>query len=187
MTNWKEPLLITPRQYTCGHCQTYVSATFGYVYKGTGYSISLCPQCDRPTFFDDKKVLKIPGNIPGNYVGYLPADIQNLYLEARKSCGAGAYTASVLASRKLLMNISVSRGERENLKFIDYVNYLDNQHYIPPNAKGWVDHIRKKRNEATHEIALMSKADAEEFIEFSEMLLRFIYEFPARVPPPSKK
>jgi hypothetical protein len=46
-----------------------------------------------------------------------------------------------------------------------------------------VDHIRKKGNEATHEIALMGQADAEELIGFTEMLLKFIYEFPARVPP----
>jgi hypothetical protein len=48
-----------------------------------------------------------------------------------------------------------------------------------------VDHIRTKGNEATHEIVLMTKADAEELIAFTEMLLKFVYEFPAKVP--SKK
>ena len=52
----------------------------------------------------------------------------------------------------------------------------------PPNGKGWVDHIRKKGNEAAHEIVLMTKADADELIVFSEMLLKFVYEFPNRVP-----
>jgi hypothetical protein len=45
-----------------------------------------------------------------------------------------------------------------------------------------VDHIRRKGNEATHEIALMSQQDAEELVGFSEMLLKFVYEFPNRVP-----
>jgi hypothetical protein len=36
----------------------------------------------------------------------------------------------------------------------------------------------------THEIALMMKTDAEELIAFTEMLLKFIYEFPSRVPGP---
>ena len=49
-----------------------------------------------------------------------------------------------------------------------------------------MDHIRKKGNEANHEIRLMKKADAEELISFSEMLLKFIYEFPQRVPKASK-
>ena len=60
--------------------------------------------------------------------------------------------------------------------------YLADNGYVPPNGRGWVDHIRKKGNEATHEIALMQQGDAEELISFVEMLLKFIYEFPARVP-----
>ena len=81
------------------------------------------------------------------------------------------------------MNIAVQQGATEGLKFIEYVDFLAANGFIPPNGKGWVDHIRKKGHEATHEIALMVQADAEELISFSEMLLKFIYEFPSRVPP----
>ncbi len=80
------------------------------------------------------------------------------------------------------MNIAVAQGAAENLRFIEYVDYLATAGYIPPNGRGWVDHIRRKGNEATHEIALMSSSDATELLAFSEMLLKFIYEFPARVP-----
>jgi hypothetical protein len=44
---------------------------------------------------------------------------------------------------------------------------------------------RQKGNEATLEIHVMSRADAEELISFVEMLLKFIYEFPAKVPQPA--
>ena len=81
------------------------------------------------------------------------------------------------------MNVAVSQGADEGLSFVQYVDYLAKAGYIPPNGKGWVDHIRKKGNEATHEIALMAQADAEELIAFAEMLLKFVFEFPARVPP----
>jgi hypothetical protein len=80
------------------------------------------------------------------------------------------------------MNIAVAQGATEGLKFIEYVNHLADKGYIPPNGRGWVDHIRKKGNEATHEIALMTQADAEELLAFTEMLLKFVYEFPSRVP-----
>ena len=53
---------------------------------------------------------------------------------------------------------------------------------VPPNGKVWVDHIRNKGNEATHEIRLMAPEDAAELISFSEMLLKFVFEFPAKVP-----
>ena len=84
----------------------------------------------------------------------------------------------------MLMNIAVAQGAGEGLKFIEYVEYLAANGFIPPNGRAWVDHIRRKGNEATHEIALMKKVDAEELIAFVEMLLKFVYEFPARVPGP---
>ena len=81
------------------------------------------------------------------------------------------------------MSIAVAQSAPEGKKFIEYVEYLADNGYVPPNGKGWVDHIRKRGNEANHEINLMSRADAEELISFSEMLLKFIYEFPARIQP----
>lgn len=82
----------------------------------------------------------------------------------------------------MLMNIAVHQGAEEGLKFIQYVDYLADKGFVPPNGKHWVDHIRKKGNEATHEIAIMSEQDAKDLISFIEMLLRFIYEFPSMVP-----
>ncbi len=82
------------------------------------------------------------------------------------------------------MNIAVEQGASDGLRFIEYVEYLANNGFIPPNGRTWVDHIRRKGNEATHEIALMTQADAEELVAFVEMLLKFVYEFPARVPGP---
>ncbi|UQQ31890.1 DUF4145 domain-containing protein [Enterobacter bugandensis] len=82
----------------------------------------------------------------------------------------------------MLMNIAVNQGAKEGLKFIEYVTYLSDNGYTPPNGKHWVDHIRKKGNEATHEITVMSENDAKELIVFIEMLLRFIFEFPSMVP-----
>ena len=75
------------------------------------------------------------------------------------------------------MNIAVQKKASGNLKFIEYVEYLSDQGYVPPDGKSWVDNIRQKGNEATHEIKLMDKKDAEDLVVFSEMLLKFIYEF----------
>ncbi len=79
------------------------------------------------------------------------------------------------------MNIAVAKSAEQGLNFSDYVQFLSDKGYVPPDGKEWVDHIRTKGNEATHEIALMTKDDAEDLITFSEMLLRFIFEFPSRI------
>ena len=80
------------------------------------------------------------------------------------------------------MHIAVENEAAKGKSFLHYVKYLSDKGYVPPNGKGWVDLIRKKGNEANHEINLMSKDDAEQLISFLEMLLKFIYEFPAKVP-----
>src|SRR5262249_12971361 len=94
-----------------------------------------------------------------------------------------AFTAAVLLCRKILMNIAVSKGASEGQQFIEYVEYLEKKGYVPPDGKQWVDHIRQKGNEATHQIKPMWRPDGEDLIRFTEMLLRFVYEFPARLPP----
>jgi hypothetical protein len=114
----------------------------------------------------------------------VPEALNALYEEARRCTSQNCFTAAVLVCRKMLMNIAVQEGAAEGLKFIEYVTHLSDHGYVPPNGKHWVDHIRKKGNEATHEIALMSENDARELLGFVEMLLRFIYELPKMVPQP---
>jgi hypothetical protein len=92
--------------------------------------------------------------------------IASLYDEARTCCSASAFTAAVLILRKLLMNVSVNLGAPEGKSFVAYVEYLADAGYVPPNGKGWVDHIRKKGNEANHEIKLMGEAEAKAWSRF---------------------
>ena len=180
---WTNLANIPPRSYTCGHCGNRVGAHTGWhvnTEPPENVSIHICPLCSKPSLFLFAK--QYPGVSPGSAVSNLPTDVASLYDEARSALSAGAATAAVLACRKLLMNIAVTQGAATGLSFVAYVEYLATAGYIPPNGRGWVDHIRKRGNEATHEIALMSVSDAVELITFSEMLLKFIYEFPARVP-----
>ena len=179
---WNNSYGLGPRRFTCGHCGNLVASVVGYVHDTGQQFIYVCPNCDNPTFYNAKQE-PLPGVAFGNSVLHLPPTIESLYMEARRCTSASAYTASVLLSRKLLMNIGVAQGAEEGKPFIFYVEYLASNGYVPPNGKGWVDHIRKKGNEATHEIILMSDTDAKDLISFAEMLLKFIYEFPNRVPP----
>jgi hypothetical protein len=95
-----------------------------------------------------------------------PEDVDAAYGEARDALAAGAPTASVLISRKVLMHIAVDKGAEAGRTFAEYVDYLADNHFVPPGGRGWVDHIRSKGNEATHEIPRASDADATQLIEF---------------------
>ena len=113
---------------------------------------------------------------------HLPGDVENLYDEARKCLSVSSYTSAVMSCRKLLMHIAVEKGADENQKFIDYIDWLQEKNYIPPDGRHWVDYIRQKGNEANHEILLIGKEDAESLIKFLGMLMKFIYEFPSLIP-----
>jgi len=81
------------------------------------------------------------------------------------------------------MHIAVDREASADLTFIEYVTHLADKGYVPPDGRDWVDHIRLKGNEANHEIVIMSAEEAARLIIFSEMLLKFVYEFKTLLPP----
>mgnify|MGYP001047225770 CR=1 FL=1 len=182
--NYQYLQILDTKSFNCGYCGDKVSSNKGYKIgqhnDGSGRQVGgvyICPSCQGPTFFTLNN-LQIPGGKVGSKVKYLPDNLSQLYEEARNCVVNDCNTAAVLLSRKMLMHIAVEVGAEEGLKFIEYVNYLSEKGYIPPNGRHWIDHIRKKGNEANHEIVLMSQQHASELLFFIEMLLRFIYEFP---------
>jgi Domain of unknown function (DUF4145) len=179
---WQNSTTQPSKSYTCGFCSNLVASSQGYVAadtRGRG-RIYVCPHCDNPTYFVGDS--QFPGVAPGAEVAHLPKHVEALYKEARQCTAAGASTGAVLCARKLLMNIAVEHGAPEGQSFVAYIEFLAQSGFIPPNGRAWVDHIRAKGNEATHEIVAISHADAEQLITLAEMLLKFIFEFPNRVP-----
>jgi hypothetical protein len=179
--SWSTANAIDRKTYTCGHCARLVTSVAGWA-DGAD-RIYVCPGCRKPTFFaGGTGAVPIPAAPYGGDVEHLPSDIAKLYREARDCVGVGACTAGVLTCRKLLMNLAVAQGAAQGDSFVAYVEYLADQGFVPPNGRGWVDMIRSKGNEANHEIRLMSEGDAKQLITFLEMLLKFIFEFPAKIP-----
>jgi hypothetical protein len=178
---WNGITGMTSRTFVCGFCGYSVASSLGFFESPLGFQIYICTHCNQPTYFD-RSGNPTPGVAPGVDVDNVPEELNLLYKEARDCVAIGSHTAAVLVCRKILMNIAVEKEAKAGESFVSYVEYLAEAGYVPPNGKGWVDHIRKKGNEANHEVSIMSKADAKELITFIEMLLKFIYEFPARVP-----
>jgi len=176
----------TGTSYHCGYCGNNVGPSSYYHLEFSGISgvsigIYICPTCNRPTYLNEHTNEQYPGPPYGNEISYLPEDIEQLYKEAKGCIKINAYTSSVLSCRKLLMNVSVSKGAESGKSFASYVTFLVEKNFVPPESEDWVDHIRKKGNEATHEIPSISKDDAVELLDFTEMLLRFVYEMPGRM------
>jgi hypothetical protein len=183
---WKNPQQVKVYKFVCGYCGQNVASEKGWEANqehnnNNGAQILLCPNCSGPTFFSYRGD-RMPAAAMGAAVaGISEPSVEQLYREARRATAAGCNTAAVLCCRKLLMHIAVAKGASEGENFVAYVEFLSDKHYVPPDAKEWVDHIRKRGNEANHEINMMKEEDAAELIAFVEMLLKLIYEFPAAI------
>jgi len=182
---WYSPRSIVNQSFKCGYCGDKVSSDRGYPInqkntippqRGGAY---ICPNCQGITFFTPTGD-QYPAPSIGKTVDGLPPDVEELYEEARRCSTVSCFTAAVMCSRKLLMNLAVEKGAQEGKTYSEYVDFLSSKGFIPPDSKDWVDHIRSKGNEANHEIRSASQEDAKTLVGFVEMLLRFIYEFPAQ-------
>ena len=167
--------------YTCGYCNIAVAGLVVAHYPNIGRPDTvwvLCPSCDRGSVIVRGTVCPQP--LMGSPVDGLPPGLCEIYDEAKKSFSTGSYTACELLCRKILMHVAVNKGADENQKFVQYVDYLEQQHYITHHNKKWADLVRENGNHAAHEIAPPSKERAESTLEFTAYLLKTVYEMAQR-------
>lgn len=183
---WENIKSVSSKSFDCGYCGHSVASDKAFTGNWSDGRIGktvyqyICHHCHRPTFIDENGN-QTPQKTFGKSVPHITdTDIQALYKEARACYSADAFTASAMVCRKLLMNLAVSKGAKENQSFKQYVDYLETNNFIPNGTKDWVDAIRTQGNEATHEISISTQEQAEEILSFAEMLLRLIYEFPSK-------
>ena len=183
---WQNLSTIEEFSYTCGYCGMKTGVNVGYQVGKKTHRIYICGGCKRPSFFevdrDYGEVFQTPAPAYGDDLQNLSQEIEQLYNQARRCIQAGAYTGCILICRKILMHVAVEEGAKPGESFLSYVTYLETNNYITPKAKGWVDYIREKGNQENHEVGLSSLEDATLLIDFTSMLLRNVYDFPARVP-----
>ena len=185
-TMWLDSTNLSSLKYQCGYCGNNIASEKGYVRQfwnprgNQSELIYICHVCDGPTYFklDGSQYPGVP--LGASVAGIDDKHVSDLYEEARRSASVAAYTATAMACRKILMNIAVAKGAAEGLKFVQYVEYLAKEGFLPPGSEDWVDHIRSMGNDANHKIKLISKEDAESLLYFTEELLKIIYAIPAR-------
>ncbi|MDD6271984.1 MAG: DUF4145 domain-containing protein [bacterium] len=181
---WKNTSELDSKSFICGYCGEKISSNVGYYLTDWSSSgkpnkrgyIYICHNCNYPTYIDWNN--QVPMYKYGkSFSEKIFPDEKTFYLydEVRNCYKASAFSSCVLSARKLLMHIAVDCGAEEGKKFIEYVDFLDKNNYIPKNCKSWVDIIRNKGNEATHEIVIFNETDAKQIINFLEIIINVIY------------
>ncbi|WFO98103.1 DUF4145 domain-containing protein [Bacillus subtilis] len=191
---WIDVDRMESNKYKCAYCDALVASDLGITCERELPSkplgkVLICPHCNRPTFLeysdydddDDVYVKQFPSPQYRTKIDYLPVEIDNAYNEIRNCMSNQSYTAVVLLARKLLMNIAVDSGAKEGKKFIEYIDYLEEEGFIPKNGREWVDVIRQAGNIATHKIPSVDSKTAHDVLSFLEFLLRIKYEMPGKM------
>ena len=187
--NWDNIGTLVSISYVCGHCGESISSNSGYYGKYSNgqvpVAIYICHSCSKPTFYSFENSYQVPGSPFGAPVKHIQSkEVETLYEEARNCMSVNAVTAVALCLRKLLMNLAVAEGAQEGISFVQYINYLEQEGFVTPKNKAWVDYIRKMGNMATHEIKVVNREEAEQLVLFCEMLLKSNIEYPASLPTP---
>lgn len=189
---WEHAKTVTGIRYTCGFCDSKAAPSQGYsAYEsavGQGGDIYICSHCGCPTFFHARIGKQFPSPLGGEDVKHITEKlVEEVYTEARSCMSVNSFTAATLLCRKILMTVAVANDAPHNQTFVTYVDYLVKNGFVPPNGKTWVDAIRTKGNEATHEIPQIAKEDAERIMVFTTHLLKFNYELAGMAAPPPPK
>lgn len=194
---WRDTIKLSPYSYTCPYCSNIVSSNEGYYFTFTANhpdtgrlvlrsgDIYICPHCKNPTLINGD--VQFPGISGVKPIKHLPPLVSPLYEEARTCMSNGCFTATVMLCRKIIMNTAVENGAKGNLRFIEYVNYLDEEHLFHRKCKPLLDKIKTKGNEANHEIEQVSQADASLIMQLTYQMLLYIYEIPGELEDANKE
>ena len=107
-----------------------------------------------------------------------PSELGQLFEEASRSFAAGAYTASAMVSRKLLMVIAVREGATDGKSFVEYVKFIMDGDLVNAKSKEAIDRIRTIGNDANHQVKIVSREDARRALSITTYMLNAIYALP---------
>lgn len=179
-TKWENVEKIKSKDFICWNCGNEIASNIGYVsiddrnYMKAG--IYICHKCNSPNVFDVDgypiKNIKI-----GKYIKDLPVDIKKIYEEARECLSVGAYTATIMLLRKILMAVAVLEGAEENKSFKYYLEYLCKERLVHRKQTKQAENVKDLGNDANHKIECRTKQEAEMLFNFVQQFLITNYEF----------
>jgi len=198
--SWSNYSDIESTDYKCAYCDREIASQKGF--PGVFYThavgkrvehqayIFICHHCTFPTLIIPWEEFQKPESKYGDNVSGIPdTNVKTLYDEARTCMSINAFTAVAMCCRIILMHVSVALGADKDKHFKYYVDYLNENGYIVKGHEDVVNFIKDQGNIANHQINLVSKKIAALMIDFTEMMLKNIYEGPSKltIPEPEDK
>jgi len=177
-SSWHNTVNLSNKSFICWNCNNGVASNSGYKThkESSTKKIFICPHCGAPNIYDiNGKTPLSP--LPGKDIEKLPENLNEIYNEIRTCMQNNSFTAAIMLMRKIIMNIAVHEGADKNLKFVQYVDYLCDNGIVHKKSKKKAESVKNLGNDANHEIESRTKEEAQNCLEFIELLLMANYEF----------
>jgi hypothetical protein len=172
------------RHYECGACGR---STHGRVLASLAPSASreitwaIC-SCEKqePTILIKKLGVTTQWPAPKEFSAgeKWPTALAKLFEEATAAYAAGAYTASAMVARKILMACACDKGDVDGKTFVQYVDFITTTVLSFADAKTSIDAIRSIGNDANHDIAFVDRPNARRALNIIRYMLDAIYSLP---------
>lgn len=168
--------------WSCGVQTTLLTALHGIRTDGTTIMFGICACPKQEPMLVTRNLagtsLQAPPGQPMKPGDRWPAEMARLFTESAAAFGAGAFTASAMASRKILMACACREGAKEGGTFKGYVEYITTSVLPFPRAAAAISKIKDIGNDANHDLEFVTHDDAKTALGIVTYLLNTIYSFP---------
>ncbi|HLO98472.1 MAG TPA: DUF4145 domain-containing protein [Fimbriimonas sp.] len=187
---WPKQEKIQTLSYTCGFCGHLVGAENGWHGldgHGTFIYAAICPHCSRITQKNNKGWI-FPLPMVGEVISSVPSPAKELYQEIRGCMQVGAFTGAVALCRTMIAHISHDKlGTKRDDTFQNHLKALYDSELLAKGQRDWIDSIKDSAGKGIHDLEIIKRDEAESIFEFTQMMLKIMYDYPARKPAPRSK
>jgi Domain of unknown function (DUF4145) len=131
-----------------------------------------------------------PATLPLDTPGALEGEALTAWQEVRACLSVGAHTAAVMMCRKLLFHVAVEHGlspkdsKGRGPTFTEALDHLEASGVFTTRMRPWVGRIKDVGNDANHDLAAISAAQARDVATFTRQLITLAYELDAMIAGP---
>ncbi|MEB3024060.1 DUF4145 domain-containing protein [[Mycobacterium] crassicus] len=132
-----------------------------------------------------------PATLPLDTPRALEGDTLTAWNEVRACLSVGASTAAVMMCRKLLFHVAVEHGlpdkdsKGRGPTFAEALDHIEESDVFTARMRPWVERIKDVGNEANHDLAAISLAQARDVATFTRQLINLAYELDAMIAGPN--
>jgi hypothetical protein len=172
------------KQYVCGACgEKTTGRIVAETCRGADqvlWCLCSCPRMEPAILIEkgDEMISQMPAPKEFHAGPGWPPDLAQLFSEAAQCYASGAYTATAMVCRKILMVCACAEGAEDGKPFASYVDKIIEVLSFE-RARNAIDAIRHIGNDANHALQFVGRDGARRALSIVAYMLNTMYSLPS--------